>query len=400
VGPVEIYADEAYIHPDRPPTGARQRLILSGVAAIEIGGAERRPITEFTAEHAVVDVHEGESGAILKLALVNATVQRESEMAVAVLPQAMPEAIELGGRLSAGPKALTYPQLHEARAEPHRFPQVRPAAETLARLLQRDELWQRLGERLDTEGEVWFEVGPDRERLRVAGGRIRTGVMAPRQGASIGVSQWRGDMLLREARSEGFELRLDPTSAGGDEDRFELLAPAGLEALLHRGGRTQTGRWPQRIGELRFTDPPPSPSLEAAPLLAEAGRYAARPLAAAPPRRTLSRQVERAATRLAQAVDRFQLDITARFNQRLAQALTAILMPLLAGVLAVRAREGAVLWIFLLVFLPSLAAMLCISSGEQMTRWDRPVEGLALMWGGEAALALLVAGLWWRAARN
>ena len=76
VGDLEIYADEAMVSPDPPDTGARERLVLAGVAALELGGEGGMPRTEFTAEHAVIDVHQGEAGAILKLVLINATVRR------------------------------------------------------------------------------------------------------------------------------------------------------------------------------------------------------------------------------------------------------------------------------------------------------------------------------------
>ncbi len=107
-----------------------------------------------------------------------------------------------------------------------------------------------------------------------------------------------------------------------------------------------------------------------------------------------------AADRLEASLARFDLDLVARGNQRFAQALTGLLLPLLAGVLAVRSRSTLVLVVFLLAFLPAIGLMLCISSGEQMTRWDRPQAGLALIWGSEAAMAIAVAWGWWRASRN
>jgi len=44
--------------------------------------------------------------------------------------------------------------------------------------------------------------------------------------------------------------------------------------------------------------------------------------------------------------------------------------------------------------------MLLISSGEQMTRWDRPGPGLATIWSAQAGLLLVVAAAWWRVARR
>ena len=45
VGDLEIYADEAMVSPDPPDTGARERLVLAGVAALELGGEGGMPRT-------------------------------------------------------------------------------------------------------------------------------------------------------------------------------------------------------------------------------------------------------------------------------------------------------------------------------------------------------------------
>lgn len=400
VGSVEIYADEAYLSPDPPPSGARDRLYLVGVAAIELDRRGSTPVTEFTAEHAVVDIHEGEAGAILKMALVNATLQRAGDSAVAVLPQAMPEAIDLGGRGSTGAKGMTLPQLLAARRSPGEVPQIRDAAAPLRRALEVDQAWRRLGASFESDRDLAFDALPEGTAVRIEGATLREGRLLPAGVRPIRAFELRGGKVVREAESPEFSLRLEPLAGG---EWFELLAPAGTPAIERGGPRPLAGRWPQRIAGLRLdaAEAPPLGDLSAAELIA-AGRAIAddggREAAASP--RSVPVEAAAAAGRLESAMARLGLDLTARQHQRMAQSIAGLLMPLLAGVLAVRSRSSAVLLVFLLVFLPSLGAMLCISSGEQMIRWDRLQEGLGLMWGSEAALAVLVAWGWWRASRN
>ncbi len=402
VGAVEIYADEAYLSPDPPPSGARDRLYLVGVAAIEMDRQRSAPATEFTAEHAVVDIHQGEDGPILKMALVNATLQRAGDAAVAVLPQAMPEAIDLGGQRRGGAKGLTLPQLIEARRSPDGIRQIRDAADPLRRLLRLEAIHAAVAAGLASPEGALLRGPADGTRVRIEHAALRRGRLEPADAATpIRISELRDGRTVREAVAG--ELTLVIEADGDGAAAFELIAPSGLEAIERSGPREAAGRWPQRIAGLAMAEADGVPPVagSAASLIEEGRRRAAEaptpesPMPAAWPGETAA-----AADRLEASLARFDLDLVARGNQRFAQAFTGLLLPLLAGVLAVRSRSTLVLVVFLLAFLPAIGLMLCISSGEQMARWDRPQAGLALIWGSEAAMAIAVAWGWWRASRN
>ena len=75
----QLYADEAKVldvpsGPGEPVT----RLGLAGVAAVELG-SDGRPLTEFTAEFATVDVYRENESAYIKLLFRNATAFRDGE---------------------------------------------------------------------------------------------------------------------------------------------------------------------------------------------------------------------------------------------------------------------------------------------------------------------------------
>ena len=73
---------------------------------------------------------------------------------------------------------------------------------------------------------------------------------------------------------------------------------------------------------------------------------------------------------------------------------------MLAALVAVRSKASVSLGVFVIVFLPAIADMLLVSSGEQMTRWDRPEAGLSTIWATQAGLLLAIAVAWWNATRR
>lgn len=398
VGNLEIYADAAFLSEEPPPTGARDRLVLSGVAAIEMEGRPRRPRTEFTAEHAVIDVHAADAGAVLKLVLVDATVQRADEQAVAVLPQARPEAIDLSRRLGGDPKGLTLPELLDARVRPAAYRPVRDAAQPLEAALTRLERWRCVRERLAEAEGVAFEAALTGRRIVVGGARLAGNRLVPaRAEGAVRLEERDGETERRRTRVPRATLEFE-----GDSDRLELVVEAGTEAEELIGAERRRGRWPSTVRGLSAASCPPRSPPESLDELLELGRGQAAEAEAAsdPAVVALGRAVGAGVAALERGEARFQLDVLARQNQRAAQSLAGLLLPLLGALLAVRSRASVALGAFALLFLPGIADMLLISSGEQMTRWDRPGPGLATIWSAQAGLLLVVAAAWWRVARR
>jgi lipopolysaccharide export LptBFGC system permease protein LptF len=93
-------------------------------------------------------------------------------------------------------------------------------------------------------------------------------------------------------------------------------------------------------------------------------------------------------------------EIRARIVQRAAQSLTAIAM-LLAGVtFAIWLRGALPLTVYFATFIPSIAAILLVSSGEQVLKGGAGPWGVALAFSGVAGLLAASAFAWTRFARN
>jgi lipopolysaccharide export LptBFGC system permease protein LptF len=401
VGELEIYADEALVSPDPPDTGARERLVLAGVAALELGDGDGMPRTEFTAEHAVIDVHQGEAGAILKLVLINATVRRESEQAVAVLPQARPEAIDLGRSLAGDPKGLVLMDLLRARTEPEAFRPMREAAEPLNSALGRLDAWNCVDRALADGGSLEFESSGSGRTIVVGQARRSGASLVPiARGGRIALEERGADRVLRRTDVDRATLRLDEEPREGIS--FLLEVSAGTEAEELVGGSPRRGRWPQRLGGLHPIGCEPFETPSTVPTLLDHGRSIAARVEGSGDsvKEETGRAIVAAANSLERAHERFQLDVLARQNQRAAQALAGLLLPLLAALVAVRSKASVSLGVFVIVFLPAIADMLLVSSGEQMTRWYRPEAGLATIWGAQGGLLLAIAIAWWSTTRR
>jgi hypothetical protein len=399
VGNLEIYADAAYMSPDPPPSGARDRLILSGVAALEMEGRPQRPRTEFTAENAVIDVYPADAGAVLKLVLVNATVQRAEEQAVAVLPQARPEAIDLGRDLGGEPKGLTLPELIDARRRPAAYRPVQEAARPLERSLMRIDRWRCLREGLASAEGLELRSPLTGRSVVIGGARLVGDRLVPSR---------RDGAVRLEERADGVERRRTRVPEAtlafeSGSDRLELAVAAGTPAEELIGLDRRRGRWPATVGGLSADlcpDRAPPTSLDE---LLESGRAEAEASRSSADASivSLGLAVASGVDRLEAGAERFRLDVLARQNQRAAQSLIGLLLPVLGALLGVRSKASVALGAFAMLFIPGILDMLLISSGQQMIRWDRPVPGLLTIWMAQAGmLAIVFTVAWWRVARR
>jgi hypothetical protein len=277
---------------------------------------------------------------------------------------------------------------------------MREAAEPLHAALGRLDAWECLDGALDG-GRLEFE-SPGSGRSVVVSGARRSGatLLPANRTEPIVIEERSGPRLLRRASADRATLRLDADSREGSSFLFEV-AP-GLEAEEFVGGSARRGRWPQRIGGLHPVGCEPAARPAAVTALVAHGQGVARAVEGLgdPVREEAGRAIVSAAGALERAHARFQLDVVARQNQRVAQALAGLLLPLLAALVAVRSKASVSLGIFVIVFLPAIADMLLVSSGEQMTRWDRPEAGLTTIWCAQAGLLVAILVAWWSATRR
>ncbi|MBX3386428.1 MAG: LptF/LptG family permease [Phycisphaeraceae bacterium] len=79
-------------------------------------------------------------------------------------------------------------------------------------------------------------------------------------------------------------------------------------------------------------------------------------------------------------------EIFSKQQERIAMAAACLVMVALGSIMAMRLRESLPLKIYLWAFFPALAAVLTISTGQQMTH-RHGMMGLLVLWGGVAMLA-------------
>ncbi len=397
-GNMLIYADGVELVPAPADTGALRRLLLSGVAAIELApGPFAPPATEFTAESAAVDVYATENGPVAKMVLVNATVFRPRDGAIATVPRVEPEAISIEKAFYRGPKFLPLDEVVRLRNDVDRALVVQTVARPLAAILAEHDRWECIARQVAAEGAVTFRQTSTRREYRVENARIGSGVLAPaRRGVPIRIVEFVNGRAVRSTEAES--ARLAAFSEVGFEPTFGLSvsAPQNARNLVDDVG----ARWPPRVDDLvpaacEVRDWEAAPSGE---ILEAAARIPA--VDGAGPYRDLGTRARRLATVLADRRRDVVFESDSHIVQRFAQSASIALVLLLGATLAVWLRRALPLTVYLLAFLPAIGNILMIAGGQQVMRNGHVVPGALLMWGGNALLLLVLLWAWFRLSRN
>lgn len=403
----QLYADEVAVIPGSADgIGPTSRLALVGVAAIELG-PDGRPVTEFTAELATVDVYRENDSAYLKLLFRNATAYNSEEGALVSVPQAEPEAIDLGKGIRLKPKDLDLRGLIGVwRDVEHYHAVAEPRARAIAALGAVD-CWSCIAERLESDGAVRLVDANGRRAFEVRNARVEGEKLVARKGATLELVELdRGSAGRRAEVSEAI-LRPDPRAREG-ELAFELVVSGdrAVAQTVDTRGNTN-GRWPPRLTSLmpsacaitdRSARSVDELSAEAS-ALASNGAMNGADAQVNPILRAQTNAIN-AANAMNESVRVVRADIVARIVQRINQSLCAPLMLILGAVLAIRLRGSNPLQVYLLAFIPSIVAVLLISGGEQMLRESTSVLGIFIATSGNIGLASMILIAYRQVARN
>jgi hypothetical protein len=394
VGHTQLFADDVIVSEEAPDTGADERLILLGVAALETG-PEGEPRAEFTARYATVDVYHRRRDALLKLALVDATIFRPEDGSLIFVPKAVPEAVSLGKDLSSGPKTRNLYELLELRADPTPYPPVQSAREDLGAGLASADVWACVADAIQSNGTLVLESAFGIERIEVSGARLEGAALLGNP--KITIVQFEDNERIRRAEIKHASLVVYPGGSNGTP-QFELRVSTD-HALDLRGRGDLPTRWPPRIRGLSIrgcssidrTDATNEELLTAA---ASVSDDAPGPVGA------LIGALGGQSDRLKHEMKSVRDDVTARIVHRSAQSFTALLLLLLGAVLAVYMRTALPLTIYLIAFLPAILDILLISGGEQMVKYGDFFAGTFVAFSGNGILLLMIMAFWWRLSRN
>ncbi|MFM8643284.1 MAG: LptF/LptG family permease, partial [Phycisphaerales bacterium] len=256
-GELTIYADAVEVEPGPPDTGAVQRLKLAGVAAVQ-RGRDGAGTAEFVSERAIVDVHRREGATVMKLSMSNGTGFRAGDGTVAFIPQAAPDAVEIGRATERDARSTTSAELAQARAHLDGESELQAPLARAAGILERVDLLQCVERTLATTGGVTLQDDVSRRRFRVESARA-SGDRLAAAGGAITMTEIDGSRMVRRASAGAGALL--PASAG-EGNRLDLVLEAPSAQDLAGATPTPT-RWPTRLRDLRCLECP-STRLDAA----------------------------------------------------------------------------------------------------------------------------------------
>ena len=392
-----IYADAAREVEPPAELGIKRRLLLTGVAAIELDQAGGSAITtEFTAEDAAVDIHETPRGMVAKISLMNATVVRPSEGAIVTVPLAEPEASSLYSGFERGPKFLAVQEILDLRGDVDRSETVVAAKRPLSAVLGELELWRCIEPSVASGIIEMSEPGSER-MFRITQVAVKNGQLLPANGHD--------DFLLFEL-SKGKQIRSAHASTGslravseaGFEPRFALIIPGSTQAKDLVTGLP--GRWAPRIDDLLPLGCAPKDwsSLPSTEVLRAAREfpttYAVAPLAA------MRAQLPQQIARLQLKRDDVVWECDSHIANRFAQSASIVLVLLLGAALAVALKRAMPLTVYLLAFIPAVTNIFMVSGGQLLMSDGSVFVGSLVMWGGNLLLLSVLYVTWRRIVRN
>jgi hypothetical protein len=299
-----------------------------------------------------------------------------------------PEAIELERTLQTGTKGLRTIELFGLAERPEENFPVRSQRRGLLDALAGTDLAGCLGASAAGSGEVTLSGGGD-ERWVLENARFEGAKVLPRTGTGFSVRRVGRDGRSRLVASEG---AIETVGGGrGEPIRLDLVLPA---ARIRGEGEDSVPR-PVRVPGLTVASCPPF-DREGLPLEALLSAADTVVLAGGPG----ADDVAARADGVRYWTGRTQDEIVARLVQRSTTTFTAMAM-LLAGVtFATWLRNAMPLTVYFATFVPSIATILLVSSGEQALKGGAGAWGVAVACSGLVGLAAASAFAYSRFARN
>lgn len=392
LGSTQIFADDVIVIDNPVDSDADSRLVLIGVAALETD--EQRTIkTEFTAEYATIDVHRVNGRTILKLALGESTIYRAQDEALVRVPSAEPQAMDLGRGFTRKPKSFTIGELLAYRSENADYPSVAAARTETFNAMAVADAWTCVEHAIRASESIMLHDSRRGVTYAVRAGAVNDSELSD----GVFVAEVDEGTTKRTAHAATASLHFVDVMAGGTP-RFDLLfEPSEVDDIVEPDAPVR--HWPARLARLDLlscTDTLDR-SIPHQTLMDDVAVYEG---GTTPLWQDLHANIAAAGLKVTEARERLRWDIDARMQQRIAQSLLAPLLLFLGAVLAILFRSATPLAIYALAFLPSIAAILLISTGEQELRGGPSLAGEVVLWSGSGLLIAAVAVVWIRMRRN
>ncbi|MCK6477337.1 MAG: LptF/LptG family permease [Phycisphaerales bacterium] len=307
------------------------------------------------------------------------------------------------------PKFLTFSDLQRLRAEPDRMNWIASVASDLAARLITKLVTEEMQARLAVERRLTLRDAQGRQMIVHAGSmswnvaKDRWDLSPARTNGAIDIEIHRGDGSQGVTRLSAKEVALQPSFRAGTPDQrltFKLQARQavvrGLDATT--GSRDATAA---TVADREYPD-----------VTYPAGEHARYGDRSQVPMNDLIRIVrDRVAQtgpdpfltskcdELEHRVAKLEREVISKQHERFAMAAACLVMVVTGAITAVQLSQSLPLTVYLWSFFPALAALITISSGQQVTH-DKGLWGLVILWGGVGMLGLYGAMGYLRLARH
>ncbi len=382
IGKIQIYADRIYEQP-HPDTGAETRLILIGVAAAELDD-EGRVATDVTASQAAVDIYRRGSRTYLQLEMLDTVAYKQSTGELIEAPVIRPAPILVPNPVRDHPMFMTRREMLHLREHPDGYSGVKEAKDALAQVMREIEVWRQFDETLRSDRSL--ELVGEHRVLTIDADRVDRGELSTTDGRPV---------MVRSVEPNGATILYASAQAvlglSGGSSLSELAVSLSLEdydvidektgGLINQRERLEfvglaaSGLIEQDLSTLGYDE-----------LLQRAEGQGKR----------VMRRVEKLKDRITD----LRLQIESRLQRRYALSLTALMLLLLGGTLAMVLRNSLPLVIYVWAFVPSILDVILISGGGHMVKNGQVELGTAVLWSGNALLAAIIAFAYRRLIRN
>ena len=402
LGDLQVWADRIVREPaEDVPEGVDARLRLYEVAVADLA-ADGRVATDVTASQVAIDVYRRPGETILSLRMGEAVGFRPADGMLAWMERPEAAIIRIPTSLRDSPKRMTFTELLELHERPDDHVRVRSLRRDLAEAVRLEDAARAIGERLERTGRAEL-LSRTMGTYVIENARLDGRRLVPREGDRIVVRQAEGGSDRRIFRARSALVTEDPGAGLGTVTSGLTVGEREEVEDLRLRLELADVRWSD-ADDLESVNVRESVPLEALWLPGFDDRAVLEldwaDLTARLAEGDYPRAVTVAEQRLAGFVERLRREIRARMTSRFATSLTALLLLLLGATLAMWRRGDTPLTIYLYAFLPSVLDLILISSGEHLVRDGAVVQGMLVMWSGNAVLLAIIGWALHRLSRN
>ena len=385
---LQIYAEDFEEIPD-PPTGADERFLLRRVVASKLD-SNGLSGSDVTAAGAVIDLYHRDRVSLLKLAMEDTVAWDARSNSLRGSPRIEPtHAIPIPRPDRSDPEHLTFLELREARVHPERAILVDDARSSLLKSLNDFQISGSLNERLVRDGKVTIaKSGPIRRRYDIEADGVFDGVFLNQDDSAIVITEKVDDLPSRRFTTESARLQRQEILGGESGFTLELMG-VEVESL-------DVPLRPNRREKLVITGLDASGDVEELPRdmpLSEVLNYSTQVKAQSG---AVNGGVEYVEFRIRELLGQ----IDAQVARRSTLSVTALLLLVLGGTLAVLLRNLPPLGVYIWAFFPALLDLILIASGNGMIRDGDLVGGTLVSWSGNGILLVMILFIYFRVSRN